>query len=146
MSSVYRTTLPSWMRMMRECPTMTLRRYSLPIRHNRLNRSKKVISGFLKPMAADLKSRYIALKDGQVMSEISKAKAQEETPERLRARAKALGTKGEILSIIADVSRLQYRRRRVQWLIFLTMVDGPRSINNTRKHYDQQTLSILTIC
>lgn len=131
---------------MRECPTMTLRRYSLPIRHNRLNRSKKVISGFLKPMAADLKSRYIALKDGQVMSEISKAKAQEETPERLRARAKALGTKGEILSIIADVSRLQYRRRRVQWLIFLTMVDGPRSINNTRKHYDQQTLSILTIC
>jgi hypothetical protein len=57
-------------------------------------------------MSADLKSRYISLKDGQVMSEISKAKAQEESPERLRARAKALGSKGEILSIIADVSHL----------------------------------------
>jgi hypothetical protein len=67
--------------------------------------SKKVISGLLKPMSADLKSRYISLKDGQVMSEISKAKAQEESPERLRARAKALGSKGEILSIIADVSQ-----------------------------------------
>ena len=72
--------------------------------------SKKVISGLLKPMAADLKSRYISLKDGQVMSEISKAKAQEETPERLRARAKSLGTKGEILSIIADVSRVMDAR------------------------------------
>jgi len=66
--------------------------------------SKKIISGLLKPLTADLKSRYISLKDGQVMSEISKAKAQEESPEKLRARAAALGSKGEILSTIAEVS------------------------------------------
>jgi len=70
--------------------------------------SKKIISGLLKPMTADLKSRYISLKDGQVMSEISKAKAQEESPDKLRARATALGSKGEILSIIAEVSCLLY--------------------------------------
>jgi DNA helicase-2/ATP-dependent DNA helicase PcrA len=74
-----------------------------------LNRSdaisrKKVIGGILKPMSTELKSRYISLKDGQVMSEISKAKAKEESPDAMKARAEGMGNPGEILSIIADVS------------------------------------------
>lgn len=104
-SSVYRTISLLWMPRMRESrrDPHAYRQFIDPSTSS--YPSKKVISGLLKPMSADLKSRYISLKDGQVMSEISKAKAQEESPERLRGRAKALGSKGEILSIIADVSQ-----------------------------------------
>jgi hypothetical protein len=84
-------------------------------------------------MTADLKSRYISLKDGQVMSEISKAKAQEESPEKLRARAAALGSKGEILSIIAEVSFALSRRtdKKTHLLSPYKRLDLPKIRRNT---------------
>lgn len=66
--------------------------------------SKKIIGAALKKIQPDLKARHIALKDAQVQSEISKAKARNEDPAGMLRRAKAMGSKGEVLLVIAEVS------------------------------------------
>jgi hypothetical protein len=60
------------------------------------------MSGFLKPIAQDLKERHIPLKPQQVLSDISNAKAKSDSPAAMRLRAQA--TNNQILTVIADVS------------------------------------------
>lgn len=58
----------------------------------------------IKPMASSLKERNLAVKEGQVLSEISKAKSKEEGPEEMLLRAQSMGSRGEVLVVIAHVS------------------------------------------
>jgi hypothetical protein len=58
----------------------------------------------IKPISGSLKERHLAVKDAQVLSEISKAKAKEEGPDQMLARAEAMGSRGEILTVIGHVS------------------------------------------
>lgn len=74
------------------------------LRHSQPPRcSKKIMKDLIKPVAASLKERHLIVKDAQVLSEISKAKAREETPEAMLAKGTALGPKGEIAVIMAHV-------------------------------------------
>jgi hypothetical protein len=68
-------------------------------------RSKKLVSDFLKPIAQGLKEAHTPLKAQQVLSDISNAKAKSESPAGMRIRAQSLGSGGQILMVIADVSR-----------------------------------------
>jgi DNA helicase-2/ATP-dependent DNA helicase PcrA len=70
-----------------------------------LSRSKKLVSDFLKPIAQGLKEAHTPLKAQQVLSDISNAKAKSESPAGMRIRAQGLGSGGQILMVIADVSR-----------------------------------------
>ncbi|KAJ9105527.1 hypothetical protein QFC21_001898 [Naganishia friedmannii] len=65
--------------------------------------AKKMMANFIKPIAQALKEVHIALKADQVLSEISNAKAKGETPGGMRARAEALESGGQILSVMADL-------------------------------------------
>lgn len=68
------------------------------------DRSKKLMSRLLKERKDQLQAARITLKEGAVLSEISKAKAKEETPEGMAIRA-AQDTNPETspLSIIAEL-------------------------------------------
>ncbi|KAJ9120580.1 hypothetical protein QFC22_002509 [Naganishia vaughanmartiniae] len=65
--------------------------------------AKKMMANFIKPIAQALKEVHIVLKADQVLSEISNAKAKGETPGGMRARAEALGSGGQLLSVMADL-------------------------------------------
>jgi hypothetical protein len=62
-----------------------------------------MMANFIKPIAQALKEVHIVLKADDVLSQISNAKAKGETPAGMRARAQALGSGGQMLSVIADV-------------------------------------------
>lgn len=64
---------------------------------------KKIMKELIKPIAISLKERNLAIKEGQVLSEISKAKAKEEGPEEMILRAQSMGSRGEILVVIAHL-------------------------------------------
>lgn len=71
-----------------------------------------MMANFIKPIAQALKEVHISLKADQVLSEISNAKAKGETPAGMRARAQALESSGQILSVMADVRFLAVFRTR----------------------------------
>lgn len=77
--------------------------------------SKKLVAGFLKPIAQGLKEAHTPLKPDQVLSEISNAKAKSENPEGMRLRAQALEGNGQILMVMADVSTMSEEHGIPTW-------------------------------
>ncbi|KAI5450408.1 ATP-dependent DNA helicase srs2 [Naganishia albida] len=65
--------------------------------------AKKLVAGFLKPIAQGLKEAHTPLKPDQVLSEISNAKAKAESPAGMKLRAEALAGNGQILMVMADL-------------------------------------------
>lgn len=68
-------------------------------------RSKKMMSALIKSKSTILETAHIQLKDTAVLSEISKAKAREETPDGMALRAATDSSSStSTLSFIAEVS------------------------------------------
>ncbi|KAJ9112284.1 hypothetical protein QFC19_000703 [Naganishia cerealis] len=65
--------------------------------------AKKMMASLIKPLAQAFKEVQIVLKPDQVLSEISKSKANGETPAGMRSRAQALQSGGQVLSVMADL-------------------------------------------
>lgn len=90
---------------------------------HKLTRSKKIINGLIKSRADVLEAARISLKDGAVLSEISKAKARGESPHgmALRAAQQTATSSTDTLGVIADV-RLGLSTR-----VLISAVHGIRS-------------------
>jgi len=73
--------------------------------------SKKIMSGLLKAKADVLEGSRMSLKEGAVLSEISKAKAKEESPDGMAIRAaQDPSSSTNTLSIIAEVCAQAFAR------------------------------------
>jgi len=99
--------------------------------------SKKMMSALIKAKSNILETAHIQLKDTAVLSEISKAKAREETPDGMAMRAATdPSSSTNTLSFIAEVScrvPLFWSKLMISYTV------------NTKPHYEKRILSTLMI-